>query len=33
MQQWFARIAKREKPMLFITEMLLEPGSGSDSEI
>ena len=27
MQQWFARIAKREKPMLFITEMLLEPGS------
>ncbi|CAE6971761.1 MRL1 [Symbiodinium natans] len=26
MQQWFARIAKREKPMLFITEMLLEPG-------
>ncbi|CAJ1421046.1 unnamed protein product [Effrenium voratum] len=26
MQRWFARIAKREKPMVFITEMLQEPG-------
>jgi hypothetical protein len=26
MQKWFARIAKREDVMLFITEMLQEPG-------
>ena len=26
MQKWFARIAKREEVMLFITEMLQEPG-------
>ena len=26
MQKWFAKIAKREDVMLFITEMLQEPG-------
>lgn len=27
MQKWFARIAKREDVMLFITELLQEPGA------